>query len=127
MSTSTNRHKNVAILLAIVLGISALEACGQACIKSARTHEIIMWAVVGGLFYMGVVALLFISYKYEGMGHVNMLWSCISIILAMTVGYFFFDEPMNKYTAVTFCFAILTIYFAHKAGEYKDEVLKSKT
>lgn len=121
MAQLSSNHSKVTIVLAIVLGISALEACGQACIKKARTQEILFWAIVGGLFYMGVVALLFISYKYEGMGHVNLLWSCISIILAISVGYFVFGEPMNQYTWVAFFFAICTVYFAHRSGEYRDE------
>ena len=118
----TGPDQRVGIVIGIVIGIAALEACGQTCIKKARLtkENVWKWIIIGGLFYMGVVLLLFMCYKYGGVGHVNLMWSCLSIILAISVGYFLFNEPFNHYTIMAICTAALTIYLAHKADEYAD-------
>jgi len=108
------------IVFLIVIFIAILEAFGQTFIKKARTKEIISYVFIGALFYLGVVALLFMSYKYDGMGNVNLVWSIISIILAIGTGYYIFEEKINKYTIITLILAIITLYFAHKAREENE-------
>lgn len=105
------------IVIFIVMLIASLEACGQTCLKKARTNQILVFALMGAIFYVGVAALLYMSYKYDGLGHINLVWSCLSIIIAIGIGYYIFDEPMNRYTAATVACAFAAIYFAHKADE----------
>jgi multidrug transporter EmrE-like cation transporter len=49
------------------------------------------------------------------MGHVNLLWSCISIIFAITIGAILFGEPFNRFTIFAIILAVAAIYFAQKA------------
>lgn len=78
----------------------------------------VLWVVFGGgLLYMGVVYLLWVSYAYQGMGYVNLLWSCLSIIFAMLVGILLFGEKVNVYTCLTLVSALLTVYLAFLANQ----------
>jgi drug/metabolite transporter (DMT)-like permease len=71
----------------------------------------------GVRFYAVVATLLYFSYKYEGLGHINLVWSCVSIIIAILIGCILFHEPHNKYTYVAIILAFGAIYFAHRADE----------
>lgn len=105
------------IVIFLVVMICLLEACGQTCIKKARVHGLGFWIMIGAVFYCIVALLLYMSYKYDGMGHVNLLWSCLSIILAITIGVILFKEPFNRYTLLAIFCAMVAIWFAHKADE----------
>ena len=76
----------------------------------------------GIVMYFLVGILLFVSYHYEGLGHINLLWSCLSIIIAILVGYTVFDEPVNYFTWIAFGCALGAIYFAHRAAELAKKV-----
>jgi multidrug transporter EmrE-like cation transporter len=47
------------------------------------------------------------------MGHVNLLWSCVSIIIAYMIGIKFFKETHNKYTCYAILFALAAIYMSY--------------
>lgn len=101
----------------IVVMIALTEVVGQACLKKARTQNIKWMLIVGMVVYLGVAYLLYVCYDYAGMGHTNLLWSCMSIILAILVGYHMFKEPYNSYNWVAAAFAMGAIYFAHRGRE----------
>lgn len=103
--------------MGIVLLITAAEACAQTSLKTARAKRKHYLIPLGILFYTIVAFLLFYCYKYEGMGHANLVWSCLSIIVAIIIGCVLFNEPHNRYTYLAIILAILAIYFAHRADE----------
>ena len=118
MEVSTeHKRSHFYILITIVLVIAILEICGQTCIREFRKNGSFQYIVFGALLYMVVVVLLFHSYKYHGMGMVNLLWSCLSIILAIAVGYFIFEEKVNKNTGIAVVLAICAVYFANRGAE----------
>jgi multidrug transporter EmrE-like cation transporter len=61
--------------------------------------------------------LVWKSYNFEAMDHVNLLWSCMSIILAFLVGVLVFQEKFNKYTLCAIGLAISAIYISHLSDE----------
>lgn len=105
------------IVIWLIVGITIVEACAQATLKTARIKNNRYIVPVGIAFYVIVASLLYMSYKYEGLGHVNLVWSCASIIIAVLIGCLFFGEPHNKYTYIAIIFAFGSIYFAHRADE----------
>ena len=104
-------------IIALVLGISIAEAFGQLSIKNGNGKREKKWLFLGIFFYSIVCLLLWKSYTYEGMGHVNLLWSCISIIFAYISGIIFYKEVCNKYTIISICLAFSAIYVSHLSDE----------
>jgi len=105
------------IVIPLVVAISFLECYAQYNLKNGRKNKNVNCLFVSAILYGFICYLLYLSYQYEGMGHVNLLWSCISIILAYVVGFFIFGEHINKYGKIALVFAILAIYFSHKNDE----------
>lgn len=101
----------------IIVAITFVEACAQTSLKTARVKKNIYLVPLGMVFYATVAGLLYMTYKYEGLGHVNLVWSCASIIIAILIGCFLFNEPHNRYTYIAILLAFAAIYFAHRADE----------
>ena len=101
----------------IIVAITIVEACAQATLKTARAKEMPYLVPLGIAFYATVAFLLYLCYRYEGLGHVNLVWSCASIIIAILIGCILFNEPHNKYTYIAILLAFAAIYFAHRADE----------
>lgn len=105
------------IVLGFVILITFTEVLGQTCLKTARAENKRWLLFLGFFIYCMVAYFLYCCYQYEGMGHTNLIWSCMSIILALLVGYYWFKEPFNKYNWVAVALAFGAIYFAHKGDE----------
>lgn len=83
-------------LLGLVLLISASECLGQSCLKSFYQDPTRKYLyLLGVIFYSIVCLLLVLSYKYKGMGLVNVLWSGISVLAVVSVGTIYFDESIT--------------------------------
>ena len=116
--TQSQRIKTVLFLITF---ITIFEACGQYFIKMSKTKTTlnhksngsIKYLYIGIISYIIVCLLLYNVYNYEGLGHVNLVWSCMSIILAYTVGHCIFMEPFNEYTILAIIFACIAIYFSY--------------
>jgi multidrug transporter EmrE-like cation transporter len=83
-------------LLGLVLLISISECLGQSCLKTYHENPSKLWLwILGVLFYTIVCALLVMSYKYKGMGIVNVIWSGISVLIIVSTGVLFFEETIT--------------------------------
>jgi multidrug transporter EmrE-like cation transporter len=101
------------ILMAIIIAIS--ESIAQNNIKNSVHGS---WIFLLGLsFYMVVGYLLHYAYHRFPLGKLNVIWSCISIISAITIGYFLYDEPFNNWTIYSMILALGAIYCSFKASE----------
>jgi len=109
------------LVLALVFGIALFEACGQFSLKKGNGKGDKKYLVLGIFFYSFVCYLLFKSYTWEGIGHVNLMWSCLSIILAYISGVLFFEEVCNKYTILAIALALSSIYVSHLSDEAGSE------
>lgn len=103
-------HQRFIKVIKLAILISLVELFGQYNLK----YKNITYGILG---YVCVALILLISYDYEGFGHMNLAWSCISIITCYTIGYYIFNEPFNKYTKIAIILSIMAIYFAHKSDE----------
>lgn len=101
----------------LVVTITLVEACAQFTLKTARSKKMAYLVPLGVIFYVTVAILLYYIYRYEGLGHVNLVCSCVSIIIAILIGCIMFHEPHNRYTYIAILFAFGGIYFAHRADE----------
>ena len=116
MTTFTEIAKpNRFIIYAIIL-ITVFEATGQLCLKKFKpyTTNSYFYFLLGILFYTLVCGLLCYCYNHKGhLGSVNLMWSCMSIIFVIVVGYVFLQEKPKIHDYIALLFAILAIYFAN--------------
>jgi drug/metabolite transporter (DMT)-like permease len=106
---SPNERFYTVIRFALV--ICVIEMFSQATLKHNR------YPVLGIFGYIVLAIILHNSYYYENMGHMNLVWSCVSIITGFLVSHYFFDERINRYTLFAILLAMLAIYTAHLSDE----------
>ena len=80
----------------IIIMISLSECVGQSCLKKLfREPNKKHLFIVAVIFYTIVCYLLVLSYRYKGMGIVNVLWSGMSVLLMVSVGLLFYKEELS--------------------------------
>ena len=67
--------------------------------------------------YVFIAFILLNAYEYEGIGHMNIMTSVVSITLSFVISYMYLEERMNKYTVLSIIFAFLAIYFIYLSNE----------
>ena len=106
------------ILIGIVLLIALSECVGQSCLKNYYNNPTkVYFYFVGVLFYAIVCLLLVVSYKFSGMGLVNILWSGVSVLTILSAGILFFDEtvtPLDWFGVVLILLGIGSIMWEGK-------------
>jgi multidrug transporter EmrE-like cation transporter len=108
------RFKTVIFLVTV---IAFIECYAQYNLRKGKLTNNDNCIIISAILYGFVCFLLFKTYHYDGMGHINLIWSCISILLAYIVGVFIFKEHINKYGIIAIMFALLAIYFSHLNDE----------
>lgn len=98
------------LVIKFALVISLVESISQVNIKQKNV-------LIGLIGYTIIVFILYNSYNYEGLGHMNLVWSCVSILMCYFMGYLFFNESINVYTIGAMIFSICAIYLAHRSDE----------
>lgn len=103
----------IVVLLSIVF-ITISEAIAQVCIKTSHSNNMPYLLYFGIMFY-GIVCILLMNCYKNGykMGQVNLIWSCISIVSIISVGYFVFNEKIYAHDIMAIILAISAIYFAN--------------
>ena len=105
-----NPNERYWVVIKFAILISLIESLSQVSIKKKK----LVYAIIG---YSIIVFILYKAYDYEGLGHINLVWSCISIICCYIIGYMFFNEQINSYTLAAILFATIAIYLAHRSDE----------
>ena len=103
------------IIYAVVL-ITLFEATAQVCLKKFEVdrHHTYYYLLLGVALYFIVCGLLCLCYKNKGgLGKVNLMWSCMSIIFVILFGYIFLKEEIKMHDMIAIIFAFLAIYFAN--------------
>ncbi len=112
--------KDYFIVLAIVLLISLFELCGQTCLKyfGMNDSKEIHYFIMAILFYSVVCYLLVQSYKYKGIGLINVLWSGLSILVILSIGITFFNEKITTLDKLGIFFIIIGIILISYEGQH---------
>jgi drug/metabolite transporter (DMT)-like permease len=103
------------IIYAVVL-ITLFEATAQVFLKKfevgERSSYLYLFTALG--LYFIVCCLLCLCYKNNGgLGKVNLMWSCMSMIFVILFGYIFLQEKIKMHDMMAIFFAFLAIYFAN--------------
>ncbi len=110
------------LIIFIILLISLFELFGQSCLKYLNInndkYHYYLYAI---LFYGMVCFLLLQSYKYKGMGIVNVLWSGVSILVILSASIIFFNEKITKMDAIGIVLIIAGMIFILYEGDHPME------
>jgi len=110
-------EENFDIVIRIVLLISIVECISMSCMKKSSGNNNKPLLYCGMVGYATVAYMLWRGFHYDGMGHVNLIWNCMSTIFGLTVGYLLFNEELNRYSCLSVVFAVTAIYLCHLSSE----------
>lgn len=79
----------------LVIGILLTETVALSFLREYSLTANLVFYFLGVLFYVFVTMLLVKSFRYEGMGVVNVLWSAFSIMFVVAAGILFFKEKVH--------------------------------
>ena len=97
------------VIFAVALAI--VESIDQNTIKiNSNSNNYSNKFIIGILFYMGVGYILHLAYLKYPISKINTLWSCLSILFAITMGYLLYGETINRMTILAAIFALAAIY-----------------
>lgn len=97
------------IIIAVIIAV--VEAVAQNFLKTSDDNNRVKF-LFGLSFYVIVGFLLHHAYHKFDLSKVNVTWSCLSIILATTLGYFLYQENLSWKNIVSVVLALLAIIFA---------------
>lgn len=83
------------MLYLYVLLILIAETTALSFLKKFSVDSNYAYFAVGIFFYTLVAIFLVKTFKYEGMGLVNVLWSAFSVIFVVAAGMLFFKESFS--------------------------------
>lgn len=87
-------NHNVLVIFLVLL-ISICEAGAQSISYLSYTRNSNLLFVLAWVIYLAIVYLLWRSYHYRGVGYINVIWSGITTMLMLAIGYFFFNERLS--------------------------------
>ena len=93
-------------IIAIVLAIVLVECVGQYCLKKFSQNNMVFWYILGALTYGIIAYLLVISYSFEKLAIVNIMWGAMSAFILTLMAYFFYNETLT-YTQISGIIVIL--------------------
>ena len=78
-----------------VLIIVLAEGCAQYCLKNYSKTNTLYWFILGALIYGIIAYLLVISFEFEKLAIVNIMWGAFSALILTTMAYYFYDETLT--------------------------------
>lgn len=100
-------------IMLVVIIIAIVEAVAQNTIKQSDSES--MHMMFGLSAYILVGYLLHYAYHKFPLSKINVMWSAISIVLAGTLGYILYDEPMNIRSISAIILALGAIYLTYNS------------
>jgi multidrug transporter EmrE-like cation transporter len=101
------------LLFQWILIISIIETFSMAVMKESTKQDDKKELYIGMLGYAAIAYFLWKSLHYKGIGIVNLMWNCITLVTGFMIGYLLFEEKINRYTMLAMIFALMSIYFAY--------------
>lgn len=81
--------------LTTIIALSVCEAFGQSTAFLSFKRKSLALFMLSWAIYLGVIFFLVQSYKYKGVGIVNVMWSGVIGLIMLAVGYFAFGERLS--------------------------------
>lgn len=104
-------RKHFVLILAIVLS----EAVAQYHLKKSKAMvqrlATMYYFAVAIVAYGTVCVLLRACYEFKGVGLTNLVWSVLSIVCMLLIGFLFFHEHLTMYDGIGVMLCIAGLYF----------------
>lgn len=118
MANKRNREDNFLFYIILILAIVLFESIAQYHIRKSKSKHNSMYILVAMLSYGVVCLLLNKCYDFNGIGITNFVWSILSIISMLTIGYLVFQEEITKFDIIGIFFCIIGLYFIFIYGHH---------
>lgn len=105
------KNEDLKSMIIISIVISIIEQIGQFSLKNSKSI-FDMFYINGIVFYILVAVLFHYIYNNYNVNKVNIIWACMSIILAVILGAIFENESVTLNKIIAVLFSIVAIYFA---------------
>jgi multidrug transporter EmrE-like cation transporter len=92
-----NNLYNYLYIIAYVLIIVIIECFAQICLKKYSNEKSIHLLLIGAFIYAIIAYLLVLSFSFEKMAIINVLWGGISAIFLTLMAYYLYNEKINSY------------------------------
>lgn len=109
----------VPTFFAAIALIGLFEAFAQSSVQWAQRYQSPIHFAYAILFYVAVCAALYVAYNYKGVGVVNALWSGMSIVLMLAIGYFIFEERLQPMEWIGIAFILAGMSIIHICCQIK--------
>lgn len=96
--------------------IVLFESLAQYHIKKSKINRSLLLLFIAIMSYSVVCLLLRKCYDFNGVGITNFVWSIVSIISMLTIGYVFFDEDITKYDLIGMFLSVSGLYLIFVYG-----------
>ena len=113
-------NENFSKIINLILIIAIVETLSLICLKEGEVNNKRHFILCGILGYIIVAYVLCKTLTFEGIGQVNLVWNCITILTAFIAGHLLFNEKVNKYTFYAIVFAVIAIYLAQLSSDYNE-------
>lgn len=78
-----------------VILIVFVEGCAQYCLKNYSKTKTFYWFLLGALIYGLIAYLLVMSFEFEKLAIVNIMWGAFSALVLTLMAYYFYDETLS--------------------------------
>jgi drug/metabolite transporter (DMT)-like permease len=102
------KNENLLSMVIISIVISVIELSAQFSLRKSKTNFDYFY-INGIIFYILVAVIFHYIYNNYNVNKVNVIWSCISILLAVILGSLYENEKITWNTIIAVIFAILAI------------------
>jgi multidrug transporter EmrE-like cation transporter len=79
----------------LILLIVFAEGCAQYCLKKYSNNKEVLWFLMGAFIYGIIAYFLVLSFGFEKLAIVNIMWGAFSAVILTFMAYYFYDETLT--------------------------------
>ena len=108
--------KDLKFYFLLIFTIVFFESIAQYHIKKSKLKRNYLYLLIAIFSYSVVCLLLDKCYDFDGMGITNFVWSILSIVTMLSVGYLLFDEKITNYDIIGMVLSVIGLYLIFVYG-----------
>lgn len=97
----------------LTLMIVFAEGCAQYCLKNFSKNKEILWFLMGAFIYGIIAYLLVLSFGFEKLAIVNIMWGAFSAVILTLMAYYFYDETLTWTQIAGICVIFIGTVLIH--------------
>lgn len=113
-------------IILIIIIVAILESLSHANLKYVYNSQNKKYFILSIALYAIICVLLYIVYHYKTLASATALWSGMSIILALFIGWKVFNEHLTPADYIGIILIVIGIYFITFEGIHGMETYKNK-